>query len=151
MAKMKVLARNWLIELNTDPLATTPTGTAVWTKVGGINTFTLSNDKEDSDTTDFDSEGYAEHLVAGRSNEISFEGFFLEDPANGARDAGQEAVEKYAELVGAEAMGQLRITSPGGKVKTYNGSFAVGDVGGGNNDPTSWGATYTVSGKPTVA
>jgi hypothetical protein len=144
MAKMKILARNWAIEVNT--------GTEeipAWTKVGGINTFTLSNDKEDSDTTDFDSEGYAEHMVAGRSNEISFEGFYLEDPLDGSRDVGQEYIETMSEKVGPEAMGKMRITPPSGKNgKIYTGSFGTGDVGGGNNDPTSWGATLTVSGKP---
>lgn len=143
MAKLKVLARNWKIEVNTGTEAL-PT----WTKVGGINTFTLSNDKEDADTTDFESAGFAEHMVAGRSNEISFEGFFLED-ATGVRDTGQEFVETKAEEVGPASIVALRITSPGGKAKQYKGSFSVGDVGGGNNDPTSWGANYTVSGKPT--
>jgi hypothetical protein len=145
MAKLKVLARNWTIEVNTGTVAL-----PVWTKVGGINTFTLSNDKEDADTTDFDSDGYSEHIVAGRSNEITFEGFFLEDPADGTRDLGQQEIEDLAVLVGTEATGQTKITSPGGKAKIYTGSFGVGDVGGGNNDPTAWGATMTVSGKPEV-
>lgn len=144
MAKLKVLARNWKIEVDTSGTAT-PT----WTKVGGVNTFTLSNDKTDTDTTDFDSGGFDEHMVAGRSNAISFEGFFLED-ATGVRDAGQAYIETKAEAVGPGAMAKLRITSPGGKAKQYNGSFSVGDVGGGNNDSTSWGANFTVSGKPTA-
>lgn len=146
MAKLKVLARNWTIEVNTGTEAT-PT----WTKVGGLNTFTLSNDKEDADTTDFDSDGYAEHIVAGRSNEVSFEGSFLEDPADGSRDAGQAKIETLAEETGAAAMGQVRITPPSGENgKIYKGSFTVGDVGGGTNDPTTWGATMTVSGKPVL-
>jgi hypothetical protein len=144
MAKLKVLARNWKIEVNTGTVAV-----PAWTKVGGINTFTLTNDKEDADTTDFDSQGYAEHMVAQRANEISFEGFYLEDPADKSRDAGQEFIEDSAETVGPESIVPLRITSPSGNAKEYMGSFAVGDVGGGNNDPTSWGASYTVSGKPT--
>jgi predicted secreted protein len=148
MAKTKVLARNWKIEIDTDPLATMPTGTAVWTKIAGVNTFTISNDKEDTDTTDFDSNGYNEHLVASRSNEVSFEGFFIEDQTNGQRDAGQEAVEKYGDKIGPEAMATIRLTSPGGKVRQFKGSFAVGDVGGGNNDATSWGASFTPSGAP---
>lgn len=148
MAKTKVLARNWLIEIDTDALAATPTGSPVWTKIGGINTFTISSDKEDADTTDFDDQGYSSHIVAGRSNEISYEGFYLEDPDTGERDAGQAAVEDYSDRIGPEAMGQIRMTSPGGKVRQFRGSFVTGDVGGGNNDATSWGASFTPSGPP---
>lgn len=148
MPKTKVLARNWKIEVDIDPLATTPTGTEVWTKVAGINSFTISSDKEDADTTDFDNEGYASHIVASRSNEITFEGFYIEDTANGDRDPGQEAVDDYSELIGPEAMGNIRMTSPAGKVRQWTGSFGTGDIGGGVNDPTSWGATFTPSGPP---
>jgi hypothetical protein len=144
MAKLKILARNWLIETDTST-----TATPAWTKIGGINTFTLSNDKEDTDVTDFDSAGFSEHMVAARTTEVGFEGFFLEDPADGTRDAGQQFLEDKGELVGPAAMVKIRITSPGKKGKIYTGSIAIGDVGGGNNDATSWGATMTVSGKPT--
>lgn len=143
MAKTKVLARNWLIEVNTGTSAV-----PVWTPVKGINTFTISGDKEDTDTTDFDSNGWAEHLVAGRSKEVTFEGFFIEDEADGTRDPGQQYIEGQGEKIGLEAVTPLRLTSPGGKVRQFNGSFAVGDVGGGNNDATSWGATYTPTGAP---
>lgn len=144
MAKTKVLARNWLIEVTDDVSGVTP----VWTKVSGINSFTLSSDKEDADTTDFDTAGYNSHIVAGRSNEISFEGFFVEDPATGDRDPGQQVVEDLSELIGPEALGGVRLTSPGGKVRQFDASFTTGDVGGGINDPTSWGATATPSGPP---
>lgn len=150
MGKTKVLARNWLIEVDIDPLATLPTGTASWKLMGGINTFTISNDKEDTDTTDFNSGGYSEHIVAGRSNEVSFEGFYIEDMATGDRDEGQAAVESYADLIGPDAITQVRLTSPGGKVRQFFGSFGVGDIGGGNNDATSWGANFTPSGPPVV-
>lgn len=149
MAIVKVLARNWKIEIDKDPLAGTPTGTQVWQKIGGINTFTITSDKEDADTTDFDSEGYNTHIVASRSNEITFEGFFLEDSATGARDPGQQAVEDYADKIGHTSIATIRMTSPSGKVTEYDGSIGIGDVGGGTNDPTSWGATVAVSGKPT--
>jgi hypothetical protein len=142
MAKTKVLARNWIIEAAED--IATPT----WTKVGGVNTFTISSDKEDADTTDFDDQGYSSHIVAGRSNEITFEGFFMEDQTSGERDAGQELIEDFGEKIGPEAMGLVRLTSPGGKVRQFRGSFVTGDVGGGNNDATSWGATFTPSGPP---
>lgn len=142
----KILARGWGFEIDTDPLATTPTGSPAWTAIKGINTFTLSGDKEDADTSDFDSE-YNEHIPAMRSREVSIEGYYLED--GGTRDAGQDAVDEYTEMVGQQAMATIRITSPGGVVKEYVGSLSNGDIGGGNTDATSWGATLTVSGKPT--
>lgn len=143
MAKVKVLARNWLIEVNTGTVAL-----PAWTKVGGINSFTVSGDKEDTDTTDFDSGGWGEHIVASRSRSISFEGFFLEDQADGSRDAGQAFIEDASEEIGPDSISQTRITSPAGKVTEYSGSYSTGDVGGGINDATSWGAEMTVSGKP---
>lgn len=146
MAKTKVLARNWLIEVGEE--STVTPGTYTWTKVAGVNSFTISSDKEDADTTDFDDAGYGSHIVASRSNEITFEGFYIEDEADGSRDPGQEKIEDNAELIGPSSIKPLRLTSPGGKVRQFNGSFNVGDVGGGINDPTSWGATFTPSGPP---
>jgi hypothetical protein len=146
MAKTKVLARNWLIEIQTGTDATS--GSPIWTKIGGINTFTISSDKEDADTTDFDSVGHSEHIVASRSNEITFEGFYIEDQTTGDRDPGQQAVEDAGDEIGPASIKPLRMTSPGGKVRQFNGSFVTGDVGGGNNDATSWGASFTPSGPP---
>jgi hypothetical protein len=145
MPKTKVLARNWIIEVGIPPVA--PATEPTWTKVGGVNTFTISHDKEDADTTDFDDQGYNSHIVASRSNEITFEGFYIEDEL-GARDAGQQLVEDHAEEIGPESIKPLRLTSPGGKVRQWDGSFVTGDVGGGNNDATSWGSTFTPSGPP---
>ena len=145
MAITKVLARGWTLEVNT--------GTEEepeFTPIGGINTFTFSNSKNDADITDFDSEGYMEHIVASRSFEISMEGFYLEDLATGDRDAGQEKVEEYGNLVGEDSLRTYRLTTPGGTVKTFLASTNIGDQGGGNDDPTSWGATLTVSGQITT-
>lgn len=143
MAKVKVLARNWIIEVNTGTDAV-----PAWTKVGGINSFTVSGDKEDTDTTDFDNAGWGDHIVASRSRSISFEGFFLEDQTDGSRDAGQEFIEEQSEEIGPDSISETRITSPAGTVTEYRGSYSTGDVGGGVNDATSWGAELTVAGKP---
>lgn len=148
MGVRKILARKWLFEIDADQVKETPTDTATWTKIGGLNTFTLGNDAEQTDTTDFDSDGHSEHMITQRSKEISFEGYYLEDESDGARDPGQQAVEDAAELIGQRSLVPLRVTSPSGKVQQFLGSVSIGDVGGGNNDATSWGATYTKSGKP---
>lgn len=142
----KVLARGWKLEVNT-ALDNAP----VWIRVGGVNSFTFSNSKDDADTTDFDSDGYLEHMVANRGFEISAEGFYLVDKTTAARDAGQEYVEGLNEKMGSDSLGQFRIISPAGTIKIFKASVGLGDIGGGNDDPTSWSCTLTVSGKPTTA
>lgn len=142
MAVTKVLARGWKLEIaGTDD---------TFTQIKGLASISFSNGKNDTDTTDFDSEGVQEHIVASRSQEISAEGFYLVDKKTGNRDEGQEAVETLAEQIGPESIGQFKITSPAGKAKLFNASANIGDVGGGNDDATSWGVTLTVSGKMTV-
>jgi len=145
MAATKVLARGWVLSINTGTYAV-----PVWTEVKGINTLTFSNSKNDADTTDFNSDGDMEHMVASRSREIAVEGFYLEDISTGDRDAGQEACETLAELTGNTSLGDFKLVSPAANGKRFYASANIGDVGGGNDDPTSWGVTLTISGKPTV-
>lgn len=146
MAVTKVLARDWDFYINTGTFAI-PT----WLNTNcGLNTFTFSNSKEDAETTDFCSDGYAEHMVASRGLEITAEGFYLEDPTTGDRSAGQLAIEELAEKVGNDSLGDFKLVSPAGSGRRFYSSVMVGDVGGGNDDPTTWGFTLTVSGKPTV-
>lgn len=140
MPVIKVLARRWKVEVK-------DATTGEFIKIGGLTQLGFSGDKTDADTTDFDSDGAEEHIVASRSKSVTFEGHYLEDPVNGARDVGQEAVEEIGELTGEESLGDFRLTSPAGTVRTFRGSVNVGEVGGANNDPTKWSATVTVSGK----
>lgn len=137
----KVLARNWKIYIET---ATADE----FQKIEGINSFTLGNEAENTDQTDFDSNGNAEHVVSQRSRTVSFEGFYRED-STGTRDAGQELVEQLADKVGSSSIGTFRFKSPNGSITEVNASAAIGDVGGGNTDSTSWGAELTVSGPKT--
>jgi hypothetical protein len=139
----KVLARKWKAEIGTQ------IATPVYTVINGLTTLTFSNDKEDVDTTDFTSDGRVEHMVASRSAEVSIEGFMLEDTSNKGRDPGQQAVEAAGNAIGASSLYPIRITTPGGTVKTFQASVTIGDMGGGNNDASSWGATFVVSGSIT--
>jgi hypothetical protein len=50
--------------------------------------------------------------------------------------------------MGNASKGDFKLVSPGGNGKRFYASVQVGDVGGGNDDPTSWGFTLSVSGKP---
>jgi hypothetical protein len=144
MAIAKVLARDWKFYINSGTFAV-----PVWNDITcGINTFTFSNSKNDADTTDFCSDGYAESLVASRGVEISAEGFYLEDPALGDRSPGQEFVETLSAKTGNDSLGDFKLVSPGGLGRRFYASSVLADIGGGNDDPTTWGFTLTVSGKP---
>jgi len=92
MAVQKILARQWTKKIRTS------TGPDVFTDILGINSFTVATSKQDADTTDFDSNGWQEHLPATRGVTISLDGYRMEDPSNGDRDAGQAAVEALALL-----------------------------------------------------
>lgn len=139
--KVKVLARNWGIYIETAIAST-------FQKVGGIDTFTISSKDEHTDTTDFDTGGYATHVVSGRSYEIKLDGSFVEDQGDGSRDAGQQLVEDLATKIGAISITKFRLKSPAGKVTEYLVSANLADQGGGLKDKTKWGAALTVSGQP---
>jgi hypothetical protein len=144
VALVKILARHLSPALNTGTDAI-----PVWTPIGGLNSLTFSTEKTDTDDTDFDSDGWAEHKVAQRASSISAEGFYREDPATGARDAGQEALIALADAVGYDSLKTLRVTTPGGNVTTYRVSARVdAPSGGGLNDNAGFTAELTVSGKP---
>jgi hypothetical protein len=145
MAIVKVLARDWTLFLNSTGTYAVP----VWLNITcGLNTFKFANDKKDADTTDFCSDGFTDHIVASRSLEISAEGYYMEDEVNGDRDPGQEAVETLALAMGNASKGDFKLVSPGGNGKRFYASVGVSDIGGGNEDPSSWGFTLTVAGKP---
>lgn len=147
MAVTKVDARAWAFAI-WDPAANA--GAGGYVEVGGINSMTIGRESETTDTTDFDSAGKAEHQIMQRGRTITIEGFHLEDPGTGARDSGQQLVESLAEAVGDASLQDFQITSPGGTTYTQKVSAELGDVGGGNNDKTSWSATLARSGGTTV-
>jgi len=141
MALRKILAREMTIEVED----VTP---GSWLSIGGIRTLQPASSKSDADTGDFDSEGWAEHIVAERGATLTLNGQYLEDPEDGDRDPGQERVEALARLIGADSLGTFRISTPGGLVRTFEASVSVEGPGGGQNDASVWNATLTVSGDP---
>lgn len=144
MAKVKILARHLSPAINTGT-----SSVPVWTPIGGLNSLTFDSEKTDTDDTDFDSDGWAEHKVAQRANSISLEGFYKEDPATGDRDAGQEALLALADAIGYDSLKPFRVTTPGGNVTIYQVSAKVdAPAGGGLNDNSGFNAELTVSGKP---
>ena len=136
MAVKKVLARGWKLEID-------DTG---FKEVKGLTSLTFANAKEDADITDFDSDGQQEHIPVQRGHSLSMEGFYLEDPANGDRDPGQEAVETLGAETGYDGIGTFKMTSPGGTEKSFEASAVVNSTGGGLNDPTGWSVELKVTG-----
>lgn len=142
MAVTKFLARDITIEVEDSP--------SVFIAIGGIESLTHSPSSEQADTTDFDSNGRAEHFIAQRGDEWTLSGYAKEDVATGDRDPGQEVVETLARQVGPDAsLGTFRITSPGGNVLDFQASAEVTLSGGAHNDPAAWSAKLTVSGDQT--
>jgi len=139
MALTKVLARDWKLEVENEA--------GEFVKVGGIETFEFGGGKTDEDTTDFDSDGWAEHIPTLRSRTLTMSGFRLEDTTTGERDPGQEIIDDLANKTGEEGLGNFSLTSPGGTVYEFKGSVEPTGPGGGHTNVTSWGATITVSGK----
>lgn len=142
----KILARGWKLEVNSGTVAV-PT----WVQIKGLKSFKFSQSKTDTDITDFDSGGYTELFISGRGFEVSAEGFYLVDKVDGTRDAGQDLCEDYALLLGEDAVKQFRITSPAAQTKVFKAAVGIGDIGGGNNDPTSWSVSLTVQGGMTTS
>lgn len=137
---VKINARDWTFELSDG--AAIP----VFVQIGGVTSVTMSRSSTNEDTTDFDSGGTDEHEIMSRGRTFSIEGRYLMDPADGARDPGQAAVEALADALTYNSLRELRITDPAGGTSTQEVSAELGSIGGGTNSKTSWSATFTRSG-----
>lgn len=147
----KYNARDWLFEVTPDPEATTP----VWTRIEGVNTFTKSPSANEAtvETTDFDSQGEYEGQVLQRGASLQLAGQKKLNAAGTGSAPGQAACDELAQALGEESLGGVRFrhqTEESWEQWTAYASSA--DEGGGNNDKSSWGVTFTRSGpKSTVA
>jgi hypothetical protein len=144
--QVEIPARDWTFEINNGT-----EGVPDWIEVAAINTWSHSPSANDADTQTFDDNGRMRHMKMSRGDEFTLSGLYKEDPDNGNRDAGQEACEAWAALTGAASLKQFRITSPGGTVKTFLATAVVTSGGGGNDDPSAWECTVTVSGAITTS
>jgi len=133
---VKVLAKDWKLDVYDSG----------WVPVKGVETFGFTGDKEDAETTTFDSDGWDEHLVSFRSRAMTFEGLYLENKLNGERDPGQARIDELADKFSHDGFGDFRLTSPFGNVKVFKGSVNIGEMGGDKKEATKWGGEITVSG-----
>lgn len=118
-----------------------------------INTWSKSEEEETADITTFGSNGQAESQKMQIGKALTIEGFRLRDPATGALDPGQALVEAMNERLGPDSLTGFRFAHVNDTtwVVWAKARITLGDTGGGNNDPTSWAATFTRSGASTTA
>ena len=145
MAVEKILARESFstFEINTGTEAS-PT----WVPILGLTSVAPGSDATRVDQATFDSAGWAEHRVAGRSRTLTLEGFYEEDPQTGDRDPGQSALIDQGDLMGFESPTQFRITTLGGNLLVFTATVDVTWGGGGVNDNAGLSGNLTVIGQP---
>ncbi|MFA9432891.1 MULTISPECIES: phage tail tube protein [unclassified Egicoccus] len=134
-------AREWTFEISDG--AAEPT----FIEIGGLDNFGWDRQTASEETDDFSSQGQGASLPMRRASTIALSGHRLEDPDTGDRDPGQEEIETSAELIGAAAVRDFQVTTPGGKVGTFVGWAEMGSTGGGKNNKTGWAATLHINGR----
>jgi len=146
---LEYLAREFRFSASADGIA--------WTEVGGITSWSWTEEGTDVDVTDFDDEGWDHTMVARRKAVLSLEGNWLVDEATGDRDDGQILVEQYARKVGQAGLFHFKVETraetgsppaPLGSI-TFQCSAKLGETGGGNDDKMPWAVELLVKGKPT--
>jgi hypothetical protein len=144
---MQINARDWIFEATEDPTGATP----VWAQVAGLESFDLnpSEGEESADTTTFDSAGNAESQAMQRGASLALSGKIVRTA--GAPDPGQAVCDTLATLVGEDSLGGVRFRHVEDTDWTvWTAWVSKASNGGGNNDKTTWGATFTRSGAPSV-
>lgn len=144
----KINARDLIVQVESETPGT-------WLGIGGLNsgTFNPSEGEEETDTTEFASDGEAEQEIMQRGASVELEGFKKLDNITGAGDPGQARCEDLATKKAAASLGSIRFRHPLNTVwKVWpQATFSSGEQGGGNNDKTSWAMTIKKSGQSTTA
>lgn len=147
----KYNARDWIFQATPDPEA----GTPVWTQIEGVNTFTLSRSANEAtvETTDFDSAGEYEGQAMQRGASLQLAGQKKLSAAGTDSAPGQKVCNDLAQALGEASLGGVRFRHISEEEwEQWTAYASSADEGGGNNDKSSWGATFTRSGaKSTVA
>lgn len=144
----QINARDWVFQVSEDPTNATP----VWSAIAGIESFDLnpSEGEESTDTTTFASNGVAESQAMQRGASLQVSGKIVRNGA--VQDAGQVSADDLAALVGEASLGGVRFRHKDDTSwVVWTAWVSKANVGGGNNDKTTWGATFTRSGAATTA
>lgn len=148
MAAIKLNARDHIIEVS-DMATPTPT----WIEIAGLTSFAPdpSSNEEVADTTTFDDEGNYRQEKMQKGATLAIEGLRIADSTTGTPDAGQAEVEDWHELLGPESVRQIRFRHVlDTNWKVWDATVTVGEGGGGNNDKSTWAATFTRCGPSTT-
>jgi hypothetical protein len=87
-----------------------------------------------------------------RGKTLKLAGFRLKDPDTGALDPGQALVEALGDQKSDSSLGTIRFAHAADTTwEVWTAYCELDDSGGGNNDKTSWGVTFTRSGAATTA
>ncbi len=118
-------------------------------RVTGLDSTTITTEKTDATTDDFDTDGFMSHLPAMRGTTIALAGTGDIDPDTLEPLPGQAAVEALGQLVGREGIGKFKIVRPGGASIAYRCSVKCDPLaGGGVADASKWSAELKATGKP---
>ncbi|MEV4806762.1 phage tail tube protein [Nonomuraea sp. NPDC049421] len=133
MALRSLLAKDWVLEVNTSGTAETP----VWTPVKGLTSMEFSLDAETEDDSDFDSNGWGSEVVTQRTWSLEIEGRRKRqtDSASFVADPGQEFLRQAGLVVGLTANVDVRWYRKDGAPDAFRGTAAV-QYGGGGGEVT---------------
>ncbi|WP_327368723.1 phage tail tube protein [Streptomyces sp. NBC_01217] len=139
-------ARGWMFEVET---ATADT----FVRIGNLKSWSENpgENEETADTTDNDSEGYYEQDIMQRGATIEVSGQYT--ATSGTRDPGQDYIDTvWAYRFGEESRGRMRYRHKSQDEWTvWECTVTPGERGGETNAKTSWAATFTRCGAPSVA
>lgn len=121
-----------------------------WTPVRGLTQIEMQIDPNEVDTSDFDSDGWADSLTTFRSWTVNFQGWegYTDDTGSPVEDPGQEEIRSKGLTTGADAYADVRMyrTDNG---KGYEGRVSVNwnGTGGEVKGVEPFNGTLTGAGK----
>jgi hypothetical protein len=116
------------------------------TLIGGIDKFGFDTSDKQADSRVFEDHGAEAHLVTGRGKTMKLTGKYQEEESGEGQDPGQAAIEALSNQIGLAAIFTFMVISPGGKERSFKASVKMDEIGGGNDDTTTWGCTITRTG-----
>lgn len=151
-AAEKIIMRDIVPEVDTAfPGAGGPSGIPVWEVIESVTGITPSETLSTVDTTTREDDGDEAHLPSKRGRTFNVDYLWVEDPADGARGAGQEELESLSRAKGTAGIGYFRFTTPGATTYEFLASVQLTQIPGGSEDAEGKvTATLKVSGAITV-
>lgn len=149
MTQRKINARDIVVEIES---AVTDT----YVTIENLSSVTVNpgENEETVDTTDYESDGVYEGEIMQRGAAMELEGMLKKDHLTGALQPGRARVEEMAgeTKVGYDSLARIRFRHPMDTTwRIWTCTVTLAEQGGGVNDKTSWGATFTKSGATTTA